>query len=70
MGEEQIALMWRFADEPIICFDGDEAGARAAHRAMDRALPILKPGKSLTLPVSAQGHGPGRFRAQARRSGF
>ncbi|UCH74326.1 MAG: DNA primase [Rhodospirillales bacterium] len=51
--EDQINALWRHADEPILCFDGDEAGARAAARAADRALPLLRPGKSLryaTLP--------------------
>ena len=45
--ENQIKLLWQFCDEPIICFDGDNAGRRAAIRAVNRALPILRPGKSL-----------------------
>lgn len=45
--EKQIALLWQFCDEPIICFDGDGAGRRAASRAVTRALPNLTPGKSL-----------------------
>jgi DNA primase len=45
--EEQIALLWRVAQEPILCFDGDNAGQRAAARAADRAIPLLKPGLSL-----------------------
>lgn len=45
--EKQIALLWQFCDEPVICFDGDNAGRRAASRAVSRALPILIPGKSL-----------------------
>lgn len=45
--EKQIALLWQFCDEPIICFDGDGAGRRAASRAVNRALSILTPGKSL-----------------------
>ena len=40
------------ADEPILCFDGDKAGQRAAFRAVDMAMPRLKPGKSVT---NAQG---------------
>ncbi len=44
---EQLALMWKMADEPVLCFDGDLAGRRAAYRAVDIALPLLKPGKSL-----------------------
>jgi DNA primase len=61
MGEEQIALMWRFTDEPIICFDGDGAGERAAHRAIDRALPMLKPGKSLKFLFLPKGMDPDDF---------
>lgn len=52
--EAQISLMWTMAPEPILCFDGDAAGRRAAARAAERALPLLKPGKSLrfvTLPA-------------------
>ena len=46
---DQLALMWRMADEPILCFDGDDAGRRAAFRALDLALPLVAPGKSLKL---------------------
>ncbi len=52
--ESQIALLWRMDDEPILCFDGDTAGQRAAFRAAERALPLLNPGQSLrfvTLPA-------------------
>src|SRR5450432_2802541 len=45
--ENQLALLWKMADEPILCFDGDRAGQKAAYRAADLALPQLKPGKSL-----------------------
>lgn len=45
--ETQIEELWRLADEPILCFDGDAAGQRAALRAAERALPLLRPGKSL-----------------------
>ncbi|MFA5119907.1 DNA primase [Zavarzinia sp.] len=51
--EAQIEALWRLAPEPVLCFDGDNAGQRAASRALDRALPMLKPGHSLrflTLP--------------------
>ena len=46
-GENQLRALWRIVDEPVLCFDGDEAGRRAARRAAERALPLLAPGKSL-----------------------
>ncbi len=52
--ESQIEILWKLAPEPTLCFDGDAAGQRAAARAAERALAILKPGCSLrfaTLPA-------------------
>ena len=45
--EDQLALLWRICPEPVCCFDGDEAGLRAAKRASHLALPHLMPGQSL-----------------------
>jgi len=56
--EQQLAHLWRMADEPILCFDGDKAGQRAAYRAVDLALPQLKPGKSLRIALLPQGQDP------------
>jgi DNA primase len=70
MGEEQIALMWRFTDEPIICFDGDTAGRAAANRAIDRALPLLKPGKSLRFLFLPSGMDPDDFVAKRGAEAF
>ncbi|KPL67711.1 DNA primase [Erythrobacter sp. SG61-1L] len=47
--EQQIGLLWRLVDVPILCFDGDAAGQRAAMRAISRALPLLHPGHSLSI---------------------
>ena len=55
---EQLALMWRLNDEPTLCFDGDDAGRRAAYRAADLALPLLKPGKSLRFAALPDGQDP------------
>ena len=46
------------ADEPILCFDGDDAGLRAAHRAVDLALPLIEPGKSLRFALLPEGQDP------------
>ena len=56
--EEQLALLWRHADEPILCFDGDKAGQRAAYKALDVALPMLEPGKSLRFALLPEGQDP------------
>ena len=55
---DQLALLWKMADEPMLCFDGDGAGRRAAYRAVDLALPLLKPGKSLKFASLPEGHDP------------
>ena len=55
---DQLTLLWKMADEPILCFDGDGAGRRAAYRAVDLALPLLKPGKSLKFASLPDGQDP------------
>lgn len=56
--EEQISHLWQMADEPILSFDGDNAGQRAAGRAVERALPMLRPGKSLRFMMMPPGDDP------------
>jgi DNA primase len=56
--ENQLALLWKMADEPILCFDGDRAGQKAAWRAADLALPHLLPGKSLRFALLPEGQDP------------
>ena len=56
--EDQLGLLWKMADEPVLCFDGDGAGVRAAYRAVDLAMPRIKPGKSLRFALLPQGQDP------------
>lgn len=56
--ENQLALLWRMVDEPVLCFDGDAAGARAARRALELALPHLEAGKSLSFVRLPPGRDP------------
>jgi DNA primase len=56
--EAQIELLWRMAPEPILCFDGDAAGQKAAARSVERGLPILKPGLSLRFAWMPAGQDP------------
>ncbi len=56
--EEQVKLLWRFAPEPVLCFDGDAAGRKAAFRAVETVLPHLKPGFSLRFAFLPEGLDP------------
>lgn len=56
--EDQLALLWRMAGEPVICLDGDKAGRKAAGRAIDLALPLLEPGRSLAFALLPEGQDP------------
>lgn len=56
--EDQLRALWRLTPEPILCFDGDSAGQRAAARAADRALPLLQPGYSLRFATLPAGQDP------------
>jgi DNA primase len=54
----QLALAWRQAAVPTLCFDGDRAGINAAYRAAKLALPLLEPGKSLGFSFPPAGLDP------------
>lgn len=56
--ERQIEVLWKLSDEPVLCFDGDNAGQKAAYRAAERVIPILRPGKSLKFAVLPEGLDP------------
>jgi DNA primase len=56
--EEQMDRLWRLHPEPTLCFDADKAGLRAAARAIDRALPHLKPGRSFRFALVSGGKDP------------
>ncbi|HEY8572231.1 DNA primase [Phenylobacterium sp.] len=58
LGEDQMEMLWRHHPEPTLCFDGDRAGRQAAARTMDRALPLLKPGKSFKFAIVEGGKDP------------
>jgi len=56
--EAQVQLLWRVVPEPTLCFDGDGAGQRAAFRAVDTILPVLKPGFSAKFAFLTDGQDP------------
>ncbi len=56
--EDQLRMLWQMAEEPVLCFDGDEAGLKAAFRAVHLALAELKPGKSVRFALLPGGQDP------------
>jgi DNA primase len=59
--ERQLTLLWRLADAPIVCLDGDRAGLAAALRAAERALPLMRGGQSLRFAVLPDGEDPDSY---------
>lgn len=56
--EHQIERLWKMVEVPVLCFDGDSAGQKAAVRAATRALPLLRPGHSLAFATLPAGQDP------------
>ncbi len=56
--EGQIERLWRLDPSPILCFDGDNAGRKAAVRAALRALPLISPDRTLRFVELPQGQDP------------
>ena len=68
--EGHLESLWRLTPEPILCFDGDDAGQRAALRAAERALTVLRPGRSLRFAALPPGEDPDSFLADAGAERF
>jgi len=56
--ENQMELLWRMTGEPVLCFDGDQAGLRAAWRAADLILPAIQPGRTARFALLPEGQDP------------
>ncbi len=67
---EQLEELWRLDPAPVLCFDGDAAGARAAARAAELALPLLAPERTLRLARLPAGEDPDTLVRTPRRRGF
>lgn len=67
---EHLRLLWQLAKEPVLCLDGDAAGARAMLRAAEIALPLITPGYSLRFAVMPKGEDPDTYIQKHGRESF
>ena len=56
--EDHVNILWRLGDTPVLCFDGDSAGQRAAQKAADMVMPLLQPGRSVKIATLPEGQDP------------
>lgn len=68
--ENQLELLWRMSGEPVLCFDGDAAGLKAAWRAADLALPLIQPGRTLRFVLLPEGQDPDDVVRSGGRAAF
>lgn len=68
--EDHLQVLWRMSDQPILCFDGDSAGQRAAERAADLVLPHLQPGRTVRIAALPEGLDPDDIIRQQGRNAF
>ena len=68
--EEQMGELWHLSPMPVLCFDGDAAGGRAAARAAEMALPLLAPNRTLKLAALPSGEDPDSLVRRQGKAGF
>jgi DNA primase len=68
--EDQLQELWRLSPEPVLCFDGDAAGARAAARVAEAALPLISAERSLKLATLPAGEDPDTLIAKGGKAAF
>ena len=68
--EQQLRSVWQMTDTPFVCFDGDEAGLKAAERTAQVALPILSPGKTLKICLLPEGEDPDSLIQRGGKTAF
>lgn len=67
---EQLQELWRLSPEPVLCFDGDAAGARAAARAAEAALPLITTEHTLRFATLPAGEDPDTLTAKGGPAAF
>lgn len=68
--EDHVNLLWRLNDVPVLCFDGDSAGLRAAQKTVDIVMPLLTPGRSIRIATLPDGQDPDDIIKKQGRKAF
>ncbi len=67
---EQLDKLFRYSSEVVFCFDGDDAGRKAAVRALDTVLPIMQDGRSAKFLFLDEGEDPDSVIRKVGREAF
>jgi DNA primase len=68
--EEHLAELWKLSPAPVLCFDSDAAGRRAALRSAELALKSLTPEQSLAIMRLPEGEDPDSLIGRQGSAGF
>ena len=70
MTESHLNLVWRYFNEPVVCFDGDRSGQNAAHKISEKLIVHMKPNYSLSFLILPNGFDPDSFVRKNGRNNF
>src|SRR5699024_4421228 len=68
--EHHLRRLFQLANQVVFCFDGDDAGRRAAWRALETTLPVLEDGKQALFLFLPEGEDPDSLVRTQSREGF
>jgi DNA primase len=70
MTESHLNLVWRYFNDPVVCFDGDRSGQNAAHKISEKLIAYMKPNYSLSFLILPNGFDPDSFVRKNGRNNF
>jgi len=70
MTESHLNLVWRYFNDPVVCFDGDRSGQNAAHKISEKLIAHMKPNYSLSFLILPNGFDPDSFVRKNGRNNF
>ena len=70
MTESHLNLIWRYFNDPIVCFDGDRSGQNAAHKISEKLIAYMKPNYSLSFLILPNGFDPDSFVRKNGKNNF